>query len=409
MDSGLKEHEISDSLGRGMSPERATRKICVFTGTRAEYGLLRPVMTRLAQAEGACFQLVVSGSHLSASGGQTENQIIRDGFEDFERVEILLDGGGEASVYTAMGLGLLRYGDVLVRLRPDIVVVLGDRFEAFAFAAAATVCRVPIAHIHGGELTLGAMDDAFRHAITKMSHLHFAATEEYRRRIIQLGERHDRVFNVGSLGVQNVRAIKPLSRSEVEGRLGLSPGQRFILATYHPVTLDAIPSVARLKELLAVLENFPDHMVVFTGANADQEGAVLNRLLENSVREHPSRMRFFVSLGPELYLSTARFADCVIGNSSSGIIEIPSLGVPVVDIGTRQKGRVRSSGILTSSDRPDDIQAAIARSMTPDFSAIARRAENPYEKKGTDALIVSTLLTFPTSDLLTKGFVDLPA
>lgn len=383
------------------------KKICVFTGTRAEYGLLRPVIQRLSCSAEIDFRLIVSGSHLSASRGYTEQQILDDGFTDFERVEILLDSDSDVSVCSAMALGLLRYGDVLTRISPELVMILGDRFEALAFAASATICRIPIAHIHGGELTVGAIDDAFRHAITKMSHLHFAATEKYRRRIIQMGEHADRVFNVGALGVENVKGLGRLPRFEVESRLGITAGQKYFLVTYHPVTLDTASPGDRLKQLITVLRRFPNYVAVFTGANADQGGALLNRILDHEAKVHPDRVKFFMSLGTELYLSAARYADVVIGNSSSGVIEVPSLGVPVVDIGIRQQGRDRSDGVISCTDNDEDILCSIGRALTPEFREEARTAHNPYDAERTASRIVETLIAFCDTDMLNKGFVDI--
>lgn len=382
--------------------------VCVFTGSRAEYGLLRSVIKRLSVSEEVDLHLIVSGSHLAASYGHTEQAIADDGFVSYERVEILLDSCSDTSVCSAMALGLLRYGDVLNRIRPDLVVVLGDRFEAFAFAASSTVCRIPIAHIHGGELTLGAMDDAFRHAISKMSHLHFAATEQYRKRIIQMGEREDRVFNVGALGVEYIKKMLGcLTRDAVESRLGISTGQAYFLITYHPATLDPGAPTSRLKSLLSVLRRFPDHVAVFTGANADQEGALLNRMLDHEAKACPDQIKFFVSLGSELYLNAARYADVVIGNSSSGVIEVPSLGIPVINIGKRQQGRDKSAGIITCGDEANAIEQSIRYALTPEFRERARNAHNPYDRADTVDNIVKALVAFCGRDILNKGFVDI--
>ncbi|EEF22664.1 Polysialic acid biosynthesis protein P7, putative, partial [Ricinus communis] len=255
------------------------RKICVFTGTRAEYGLLRPLMQAIATRPGATLQTLVTGAHLAESTGATWREIANDGLPIDERVEVLLDGGGDESICTSIGLGVMRYAEALKRLAPDMLVILGDRYEAIAAAVAATVCKVPIAHIHGGELTLGAMDDAFRHSITKMSYLHFTSTEAYRKRVIQLGEQPARAHNVGALGVENIRTLNLYDRAEVEKRLDLPAGQPYLLVTFHPATLESQSPELQLKALLNALDAFPDHVCVFTGANADPGGAGLNRLL----------------------------------------------------------------------------------------------------------------------------------
>ncbi|PMS15872.1 UDP-N-acetylglucosamine 2-epimerase (hydrolyzing) [Trinickia dabaoshanensis] len=382
------------------------KTICFFTGTRAEYGLLRPLMKAVQATPGMRLRTLVTGAHLAESQGHTWREIEADGLPIDERVEILQDGSTDTSVCTAMGLGIMRYGESLKRLAPDLLVILGDRFEALAAAAAATVCKVPIAHIHGGELTLGAMDDAFRHAITKMSHLHFTSTEAYRRRVIQLGEAPARVFNVGALGVENIKALPLASRQQVEQRLELPPDQPYFLVTFHPATLDAQPPREQLEALLGALDAFPDHVCVFTGANADPGGGELNRLLALSAQARPGRFRFSMSLGVTLYLSSARYASAVIGNSSSGIIEIPSLGVPTVDIGTRQEGRIRSDSVLHCEPDAAAIEAAIATAIGVDFRKLAASASNPYDRPGTSRSIIDAVLASNLEALREKPFHD---
>lgn len=384
-----------------------SKTICFFTGTRAEYGLLRPLMKAVASTPGAVLKTIVTGTHLAESSGATWREIAADGLPIDERVEVLLDSGTDEGISTSIGLGVMRYTEALKRLAPDMLVILGDRFEAIAAAIAATVCKVPIVHIHGGELTLGAVDDAFRHAITKMSHLHFTSTEAYRQRVIQLGEDPSRVHNVGALGVENIRTLPLLDRAEVERRLDLAAGQRYFLVTFHPATLDRQAPELQLKALLEALEAFPDQLIVFTGANADAGGAGLNRLLADHSQKHAGRFRFSMSLGATLYLSAARAADAVVGNSSSGIIEVPSFGIPTIDIGSRQQGRIRSESVLTCATETEAIKAAIAEALTPAFRARAAAAVNPYEKAGTTGQIVETLMAWNDKDALHKPFHDL--
>jgi len=383
-------------------------KVCVFTGTRAEYGILKPLMTLISKDERTILQLIVSGSHLSAASGNTEQQIIADGFVDYEAVEILQDGSGDESVYKAMGVGLMRFGDVLKRIEPSIVVILGDRYESFSFAAAATACRIPIVHIHGGEVTQGAIDEAFRHSITKMSHLHFTSTEEYSKRVMQLGENPETVFNVGALGVENVlKNIQDLSREDVCQRLNISHQQQYFLITYHPVTLDRMDPVEQFKKIFNTLFQFKDYMLVFTGANADQDGARINIAIEELAKQFPDRVRFFISLGTNLYLNAAKYAECVIGNSSSGIIEVPSLGVPVVNIGNRQMGRVHSEGVLNCLEESDVISEAIQIAQTEKFKLLAKRAHNPYQGDNTAKTIFEKILyALQNGITLQKKFFD---
>lgn len=383
--------------------------ICFFTGTRAEYGLLRPLIQAVNAQPSLRAKLLVTGTHLAESSGATWREIEKDGLTIDEKVEILLDSSSDTGICTAMGLGMMRYGEALKRLAPDCMVVLGDRFEALAATVAATVCRIPVAHLHGGELTLGAMDDAFRHAITKMSHRHFTSTEAYRQRVIQMGERPEHVLHVGALGVENIRTLDLLSREEVERRLDLAPGQRFLLVTYHPATLDRETPESQLEALLQSLAAFPEHVAVFTGANADAGGSGLNRILAEHVRRDPSRFRFFMSLGSLLYLSAARQADAVVGNSSSAIIEVPSLGVPSVDIGSRQAGRISAASVLHCPPTRQEITAAISLAISPDFRRDAVLVSNPYEKAGTAQAILDALQQWDSQSEAYKSFYDLPA
>ncbi|QCP53483.1 UDP-N-acetylglucosamine 2-epimerase (hydrolyzing) [Trinickia violacea] len=383
------------------------RTICIFTGTRAEYGLLRPLIRALAATQDVTVKLLATGSHVAESSGATWREIAGDGIAIDERIEVLMDSASESGVYTAMGLGMIRYGDAFRRLEPDLLVILGDRFEAFAAAAAATVCKIPIAHLHGGELTFGAIDESFRHAITKLSHLHFASTEAYRTRVIQLGERPDRVFAVGAMGVENIRTLDLFDKDEIDRRLGIDPQQPYFLVTFHPATLSPKRPEAQLNALLDALERFPDHTVVMTGANADAGGMAINRLLAARAAEHPGRYRFHMSLGARLYLSAARYAAAVVGNSSSAIIEVPTLGVPSVDIGPRQAGRVRGESVITCDDDTAHIVEALRRALSADFRQRAASASNPYDRPGTTAQIVDILVSHDLSDLLHKTFYDL--
>ncbi len=382
------------------------RTITVFTGTRADYGLLRPLLRRLAAEPGVRVTLLVTGTHLAASSGATWREIAEDGVPIDEYVEVLLNSDTDTGVYTAMGLGMIRYGDAFKRMATDLLVLLGDRFEALAAAAAATVCGIPMAHLHGGELTLGAIDESFRHAITKMSYWHFTSTESYRQRVIQLGESPERVFNVGALGVENACALERYARDEVARRLRLTPARAYVLVTFHPMTLCNDAPDVQLAPLLTALDQFPDYAVVFTGANADAGGMRVNQLLSEYVARQPERCRFFISLGATLYLSAAREAAVVVGNSSSAIIEVPSLGVPSVDIGTRQQGRVRSKSVISCALACADITAALHRALTPAFRQQAVAALNPYEQPGTTEQIAQLLLSWKPLATLSKSFYD---
>ncbi|MGG1946693.1 UDP-N-acetylglucosamine 2-epimerase [Trinickia sp. NRRL B-1857] len=382
------------------------RTICIFTGTRAEYGLLRPLIRALERESEIAVRLLVTGSHCADTHGATWREIAEDGIAVHERIEVLMDSATHAGVYTAMGLGMIRYGDALMRIAPDLLVLLGDRYEAFSAAAAATVCTIPIAHLHGGELTYGAIDDSFRHAITKMSHLHFASTDAYRDRIIQLGEDPDCVFAVGALGVENVRSVELHDEYETARRLRLEPRQPYLLATFHPATRSALSAEDQLDALLDALDRFEDHVVVVTGANADAGGLSINRRLAERAARNPERYRFFMSLGTQLYLSAARHASAVVGNSSSAIIEVPSLGVPSVDIGPRQAGRVRAESVISCGEDSARIVEAIRQALTPGFRDLAARAANPYDRPGTSAKIVRELVSRDLTAMSLKTFHD---
>jgi UDP-N-acetyl-D-glucosamine 2-epimerase, UDP-hydrolysing len=384
------------------------KTICVFTGTRAEYGLLRPVMRRIRD-DGACrLATIVTGAHLGLSTGHTVDEMEADGMPVDYRVETLMDGDDRNAVCTAMGLGIMRYGDALASLRPDIVVVLGDRYEALALAAATTVHGVPVAHIHGGETTLGAMDETFRHAVTKMSHLHFTSCEAYRNRVVQLGEAPERVWNVGSLGVENIHRLPLPDERSIRARLDLDGTTPYILCTLHPETRGGHDEESLCREFLNALDRFPHHAVVFTGANTDPGGGRVNAVLSAYAERHRDRCRFFMSLGVANYLAAAAHAACVAGNSSSGILEVPSLKTPVVDIGERQEGRIRSAAVLHSGATGEAIAKAVETALTEAHRRAAAEASNPYDKPGTAENICRTLYENIGRTTLKKPFYDLP-
>ncbi len=382
-----------------------TRRILIFTGTRAEYGLLRNVLRHLVKQDGIDAHLLVSGSHLSSVFGGTRDEIEKDGLAPVYAVDIGLGEDSPVSVCRSMGLAMERYGEALTRLRPDLLMVLGDRYEALCAVAAAAVLRVPVAHLYGGESTQGAVDEYFRHAMTKMSHLHFTSCEIYRRRIIRMGEEPDKVWNVGSLGVENARSLPELSEREVRTYLGVPADIPYVVATYHPATQEGEAPEAQLTQVLEALGAWPDLHVVFTGANADAGGARLNTLLSNWAEGNPCG-HFFLSLGVERYLNAARYAVGVVGNSSSGVLEIPSLGVPVLDIGSRQEGRERSRAVLHCQPEREDMEKALERLFSPDAREAARREPNPYEQTGTARNIANIVSEFNVSDILKKKFFD---
>jgi GDP/UDP-N,N'-diacetylbacillosamine 2-epimerase (hydrolysing) len=351
-------------------------------------------------------QILASGMHLSPEFGMTIQEIRADGFEPDEAIEILLSSDTPAAICKSMGLAMIGYGEALLRLKPDMVVVLGDRFETFCMAAAAQVCRVPLAHIHGGETTEGAIDEAFRHSITKMSHLHFASCEAYRQRIIQLGEAPDWVFNVGALGVENIRRMVLVARSALAEAIGFNLERPYFLVTFHPVTLEKDTSEGQFQPLLDALDAFPEFNVIFTKANADTDGLVINRLIEDYAEKRPERCLAVTSLGVLRYLSAMKYATAVIGNSSSGIIEAPSFKVPTVNIGDRQKGRIQAASTLNCSADANAIRQTIGRALSPNFQASLSGISNPYDRPGTCSTIVRLLEKADIFGITKKTFHD---
>jgi UDP-hydrolysing UDP-N-acetyl-D-glucosamine 2-epimerase len=384
------------------------RKICIYTSTRAEYGLLRGVLQEIESEPTLQLQILASGMHLSPEFGMTIQEIRADGFEPDETIEILLSSDTPAAICKSMGLAMIGYGEAIERLRPDMVLLLGDRFETFCMAAAAHVCRVPLAHIHGGETTEGAIDEAFRHAITKMSHLHFASCEAYRQRIIQLGEAPERVFNVGALGVENIRRMSLMERSELAESIGFNLEKPYFLVTFHPVTLEKSTSEEQIQSLLDALDAFPEYNVIFTKANADTDGRVINRLIDEYAEKRPERCFTATSLGMHRYLSAVKYTTAVIGNSSSGIVEAPSFKIPTVNIGDRQKGRVSAESVVDCESSAASIKAAIHKSISSEFQQLLKNAKNPYEKSGTASEIVSAVTAFDPAGLIKKKFYNIP-
>jgi len=384
------------------------RKICVYTATRAEYGLLQGVLKEIKTAPTLQLQILASGMHLSPEFGMTIQEIRADGFEPDETIEILLSSDTPTAICKSMGLAMIGYGEALQRLKSNMVVVLGDRFETFCMAAAAHICRVPLAHIHGGETTEGAIDEAFRHSITKMSHLHFASCEEYRRRIIQLGESPERVFNVGALGVETLRKIPLWGREDLTKAIGFAFDAPFFLVTFHPVTLEIATSGEQFKALLSALRKFSDYKVIFTKANADTDGRVINRMIDEYCGAHSGICLAVSSLGAKHYLSVMNLAEVVIGNSSSGIIEAPSFKIPTVNIGDRQKGRLHPPSVIDCQPEEEAISTAINRALSGRFKVSLEELKNPYEKKGTAQAIKEVVKEYPLKGILKKKFYDLP-
>ena len=390
-----------------MSP---VHKIAVLTGTRAEYGLFQPLLDELAREPGFATSLIVTGTHLAPRFGMTIDEIARDGHRIAGRVPLPLDGDSELDVSRAMGAALSGVAEALAAERPDLLVLLGDRYETLAAASAALLARVPIAHLHGGELSQGAVDDAMRHAITKMAWLHFPATAPAARRIIQLGEDPTRVFTVGALGVDNALRRPKLGKPALEGELGPLFGPTTALVTFHPVTLEHFDCARQIGELLAALDGLPDLWTVFTMPNADAGNRAVAEAIERFCETHPDKAHAFASLGARRYLSLLALADVCLGNSSSGIIEAPALGTPTVDIGERQAGRDRAAGVLHCEPRSAAIAATVRQALSPEVRHRARTCPNPYGDGHAAARIVDVLRRrMPITGPLMKRFCDLTA
>ena len=379
--------------------------MCVVTGSRAEYGLLYWALREIETAPDLELQLVVTGMHLSSEFGLTVQQIEDDGFEINHRVEMLLSSDSAVGITKSTGLGMIGFADAFSWLKPDIVLLLGDRFELLATASAALFAVIPIAHIHGGEVTAGAFDDAIRHSITKMSHLHFTSTEIYRNRVIQLGEDPDRVFNVGAPGIDSIHRIKLMEKADLEVVLGLELGSRSLLVTFHPVTLEPGRAVADFQTLLSALDELEGVSLVFTRANADTEGRAINAMIDDYVAARPSSV-VHTSLGQLRYLSTLKHVLGVVGNSSSGIIEAPSLQIGTINIGERQKGRVRAASVIDCGSTVGEICSALETLFSSEFQQRLPNVVNPHGSGDVSGQIVRLLQEVSLADLTKKHFHD---
>lgn len=380
------------------------RKICVVSGSRADYGCLRWVMDGIRKTCGLELQVIATGMHLSPEFGLTYRRIEDDGFDIDAKIETLLSADTPAALAKSMGLGLIGIGEALQRLKPDLLFLLGDRFEIFSAAAAATVARIPIAHAHGGETTEGSFDEAMRHSITKMSHLHFVAAEQYRNRVIQLGEAPERVFAVGGLGVESIKRLKLLDRTALEADLEFEFGEKNLLITFHPATLENASSAHQMQELLCALDRLPDTHLIFTMPNADTDGRILMEMINRFVAQRRNA-RAYVSLGELRYLSCVREVDGVVGNSSSALIEVPSLGKGSVNIGDRQRGRLKAASVIDCPPDRAAITAALKQLYSRAFQA-KLPATNPYGGGDASARILPVLKDYPIEFITKKAFWD---
>ena len=383
------------------------RKIAVFTGTRAEYGLLYWVIKGLQLEKDVDLQLFVGGMHLSREFGFTVKQIEADGFNITERLDFLLSSDSLEAIAKSMALALISASEAFNRHRPDLLVILGDRSEAMAIAQAAMILRVPIAHIHGGETTEGLTDEAVRHSISKMAHLHFTATESYRKRVIQLGEHPNRVFNFGAPGIDSIKQLKLLDLEELSTELAFKLDKPYFVVTFHPVTLMDGGDVGALINLISALNDYPNYKVLMSYPNADAENGELIRILDNFYHNNKDRVLLFRSLGQLRYLSALKHCKAVLGNSSSGLIEAPSFAIPTLNIGDRQKGRLSGATVVSCDSSQISIAEGLNTILSSEFTEVCRRGENPYGTGNSSVKIVSKLLSYPLDGLLKKEFYDL--
>lgn len=384
------------------------KKISILTATRAEYGLLRPIINKLLKVLDFDVSVVATGAHLSSDFGLTYKEIEQDGIAIDEKIEILLSSDTASAISKSMGLALISFADYFDRFKPDMLVVLGDRYETLAVCAAAINKRIPIAHLYGGETTEGAVDESIRHAITKMSYLHFTSTEEYRSRVIQLGEHPERVFCVGAIGIENILKEKLLSKSQLEASINYKLDKPYAVVTFHPVTLEENNSREQIKALLDVCEIYKDMKFIFTQANADEGGRIINQMIDEFVEENGHTIAF-TSLGMTRYLSALKYCAMVIGNSSSGLLEAPSFGIPTINIGDRQKGRLQADSVINCEPLQADIKKAIQLALSDDFRNKAKSAVNPFGDGNTSEKIIETIKDFMLNDKvnLKKKFYDL--
>ncbi|MGJ0456330.1 UDP-N-acetylglucosamine 2-epimerase [Aliarcobacter cryaerophilus] len=383
-----------------------TKKICVVTGTRAEYGLLYWLLKEIEADKELELQVIVTGMHLSPEFGLTYKEIEKE-FKINKKIEMLLSSDTSVGISKSMGLAQISFAESYDELKPDIVIVLGDRYEIFSATSAAMIARIPIAHIHGGEITEGAFDESIRHSITKMSHLHFTATNEYKNRVIQLGENPSRVFNVGGMGIENIKRLKLLSKDEFEKSIEFKLNSKNILVTFHPVTLENSTAQEQFKELLDAIDELEDTNIIFTKANSDTDGRVINQMIDEYVTKNSNKSIVFTSLGQLRYLSALQYVDAVVGNSSSGLAETPSFRIGTINIGDRQKGRIKASSVIDCEPNKDSILKSFEKLYSKEFQETLKTTINPYGDGCASKKIVEILKSVDLKNILKKSFYDL--
>ena len=382
------------------------RKICVVTGTRAEYGLLYWLMKEIEADKDLELQLIVTGMHLSPEFGFTYKEIEKE-FRIDKKIEMLLSSDTAMGISKSMGLAQISFAEAYEELKPDILVVLGDRYEIFCAVSVAMICNIPIAHLHGGEITQGAFDESIRHSITKMSHLHFTATDEYKNRVIQLGEEPNRVFNVGGMGIENIKRLKLLNKDEFEKSIDFKLNKKNILVTFHPVTLENSTAKEQFQELLDAIDELENTNIIFTKANSDTDGRIINQMIDEYVTKNSHKSVGFASLGQLRYLSALQYIDAVVGNSSSGLLEAPSFKIATINIGDRQKGRIKALSVIACEPKKEEILKAFKEIYSKEFQEKLKNVENPYGESCPSKQIIEVLKNVNLANILKKSFYDL--
>jgi GDP/UDP-N,N'-diacetylbacillosamine 2-epimerase (hydrolysing) len=381
------------------------KKVCVITGTRAEYGLLYWLMKEIDNDKELELQIIATGMHLSPEFGLTYREIEKE-FKIDKKIEMLLSSDTPIGISKSMGLAQISFSEAYSELNPDILVVLGDRYEIFSAIASAMIYCIPVAHLHGGEATEGSIDEPIRHSLTKMSHFHFTATDEYRKRVIQLGEQPDRVFNVGGMGIENIKRLKLLNKEEFESSIDFKLNKKNILVTFHPVTLEKSTAKEQFTCLLDAIDGLEDTNIIFTKANSDTDSRVINQMIDEYVSKNSHKSVGFVSLGQLRYLSGLQFVDAMVGNSSSGLAEAPSFQIGTINIGDRQKGRIKAESVIDCESTKESISKAFQKLYTDDFQELVKTTKNPYGDGLASKKIVEVLKTTNLEDVIKKNFYD---
>jgi GDP/UDP-N,N'-diacetylbacillosamine 2-epimerase (hydrolysing) len=382
------------------------KKVCVITGTRAEYGLLYWLMKEIVADNELELQLIVTGMHLSPEFGLTYKEIEKE-FKIDKKIEMLLSSDTSIGISKSMGLAQISFSEAYEELKPDIVVVLGDRYEIFSATSAAMIANIPVAHLHGGETTEGAFDESIRHCITKMSHLHFTATDEYKNRVIQLGEHPNRVFNVGGMGIENIKRLKLLTRDEFEESIDFKLNKKNILVTFHPVTLENSTAKEEFQELLDAIDELKDTNIIFTKANSDTDGRIINQMIDEYVSKESNKSICFTSLGQLRYLSALQYVNAMVGNSSSGLLEAPSFKIGTINIGDRQKGRKKANSIIDCEPNKKSIKKAFKKLYFLEFQNSLVNVKNPYGDGCSSQKIIKEIKKVDLKNILKKSFYDL--